>query len=102
MTMPLTAKAVQQSGTTMPEEMTDRQIELAVWGLRSDLPGAIEFIEEAAEADRTQTGWAYLSRKPDEMVSRKEWDDLVSRLARLFASPYRLILERYMKDRDSV
>lgn len=96
--MPLTAGAVKESGASVPEDMTDEQIKLAIWALRTDLPGAVEFVEEAAKGDRGQAGWAYLSRKPGEMSSRQEWDILVSRLARLFASPYRLILERYMKD----
>lgn len=41
MTMPLTAGAVKESGASVPEDMTDEQIELAIWALRTDLPGAI-------------------------------------------------------------
>jgi hypothetical protein len=80
MTMPLTADVMKTAQVNCPCELSKKQLADAINGLRHDLPGALEFIEESAQLDRSEQGWAYLSRKPAEMMSRQEWDTLVSRL----------------------
>lgn len=95
-TMPKTAEAVQRFGMRKPEDLDDGRLEVLKACLDQDLPGSMDFIVHAAENAKTCGGFAYVSKSPEEMLSRLEWNRLVGYLARLFASPFGAIAQEYV------
>lgn len=102
MTMPKTAETVQAFGMCRPGDLNDNQLDTLRSCLDQDLPGAMEFIDKAAEGARVRGGFAYLSKSPNEMSSQQDWDRLVGYLARLFASPFSAIAKEYVRRRHGV
>lgn len=102
MTMPKTAAAVQEFGMLLPEQFSNQQLDVAEAALNQDLPGALAFVERAALETQQKGTFHYLSQAPDALVGRQQWDVLVGYLARLFASPYRLIVIEIMRRRYGV
>jgi len=102
MTMPKTAAAVQAFGLHRPAQLSDEQLLSLRESLDQDLPGAMAFIEDAALQTVTTGQFSYLSRSPQEMSSKSDWDELVGYLARLFASPFRSIAAEMMMRRYGV
>lgn len=103
MTMPKTALRVQAYGGITPEQLTDGQLVSLVAGLREDLsPGTIDFVEQVACQAACAGEFTYVSRSPQEMASQAAWDELVSYLARLFASPFSAIIREWARRRYDV
>lgn len=102
MTMPKTATAVQEFGMSRPAQMSNEQLGTLRSCLDHDLPGAMAFIEGAAERAAESGQFSYLSRSPADMASKADWDTLVGYLARLFASPFRAIANELMVRRYGV
>ncbi len=95
MTMPKTAAMVNQLGGVRPPAFSEAQLKGVVECLRQDLPGAVEYVERAAVLSREKGAFTYLATAPTQMSSVKDWDVLVSRLARLFASPFVAIVHEW-------
>lgn len=96
-TMPKTAAKVTELGGVRPQVLSDRQLDAVVRCLRQDLPGAVEYVERAARKSHEQGRFSYLATAPSELPSTNDWDMLVSRLARLFASPFAAIAHEWTK-----
>ena len=93
--MPETAAAVQQFALRRPAELDDAQLAELRRCLDQDLPGAMAFIDRAAQQAAQVGTFAYLSQSPNEMASKADWNTLVGYLARLFASPFGAIAREY-------
>lgn len=100
--MPKTAAAVQEFGLVRPALLDDVQLAALKDSLDQDLPGAMDFIAEAAARGAEAGEFTYLSRSPGEMNSPKDWNVLVGYLARLFASPFAAIAQEYVRRRHGV
>lgn len=99
MTMPMTAEAVRcYDAGCLPADMVDDQLSEVIKALRRDLPGAVELIESAVLSHNAGSQeFSYTSRSPAELSGgRKEWDQLVGYVARLFASPFALVAKEYV------
>lgn len=99
MTMPKTAAAVQEFGFARPASLDDEQLNTLREALDADLPGAMDFIDQAAVRGVDTGAFTYLSRSPAEMDSTQAWSVLVSYLSRLFASPFSAIVGEYTRRR---
>lgn len=106
MTMPCTAAAVTQlelDGPAALNTLSSEGLELLEKSLETDLPGAVPFIMEAAAKSAGDGGeFAWLSRSPEETGSKEDWNVLVGYLARLFASPYRDLVQVLARRRHGV
>jgi len=96
MTMPKTAAAVAEFGLVRPSQMTDTQLATLQSCLDYDLPGAMDFVSDAARQGVRVGQFTYLSKSPSDMAGKEEWNVLVGYLARLFASPFRAIAVELM------
>ena len=102
MTMPKTAAVVQEFGMLRPKHFSSEQLSLTEAALNQDLPGALAFVERAALETQQKGTFHYLAQAPSGMTNRADWDELVSYLARLFASPFRAIAAEIMVRRYGV
>lgn len=97
MTMPKTAMKVTELGGMRPPVLSDAQLADVLACLREDLPGAVEYVERAACQARDKSEFSYLATAPSAMASTAEWNALVGRLARLFASPFVAIVQEWSR-----
>lgn len=106
MTMPHTAEAVRQLGLMNPADLnglSDEELGRLENALENDLPGAVLFVMQAAAKSAEGDGeFAWLSRSPEELQSKQDWNVLVGYLARLFASPYRQLVSALTRSRYGV
>lgn len=97
MTMPKTAEKMTMFAV-VPELLSDAQLIDTVGALEQDLPGVTDFIGTAAAKSAAAGGeFTYLSKSPEQMQSKEDWNRLVGYLARLFASPYRRIVQEWTR-----
>lgn len=75
MTMPATAAVIQKLGVESIDSLTDPQLDEVVQVLREDLPGAVDFIDEACQLGVQEGSFAYLSKSPEDMASKQGWSD---------------------------
>ena len=96
MTMPTVAAVMTRYGVQDPALLSDEQIAELITALDTDLPGATQHVAQAAAASaRAQGDVTYVGTSPSDMSSKADWSQLVGYLARLFASPYRRIVQEW-------
>lgn len=100
--MPQTAQKIIEFGGALPDQLTGSQLDAVVDCLKSDLPGAVEFIARAATQARDEGTFTYVSQAPAEMSTTEEWNKLVGFLSRLFASPFVAIVREWSQRRYGV